>query len=145
MTSIKSAGPGAAKSTSCVHLYAKFLARLRTAQYKIAETVHKSRSQSIVPDKKTHVDWAVERIKKQVQIQILSQLAAANTSAKRCVCFLAARPHETFAECGDDARVALPRRKNSGKNPPTRAAEDLDDLPHLPVHIGANGAGIREF
>ena len=95
-------------------------------------------------DEKSHVDWAVERIEKQIHVYILTQLAAQDPAPECGVGFLAAWHHEAFAESCDDISVALAGGKNGGNNASTAAAKNFDELTHLLAHVGADRAGIGE-
>lgn len=97
-----------------------------------------------MPYEESHVDGSVERIKEQVHVHVMAQLAAQNPAAERGVGLAAARPEEAFAEGGNEISVALPCAKDGRNYAAALAAKNLDELSHLLAHVRANGAGIRE-
>ena len=97
-----------------------------------------------MPDEKAHVDWAVEGIENEVEIDVFAQLAAADTPAQGGVSFPAARPQETVAKGSNDVFIALSGGQDGGNDAAARAAEDFYQLAHLPAHIGEDGTGIGE-
>ena len=63
-------------------------------------------------DEESHVDGAVQRVKKQIWIKVFPQLTAFDPAAKSRVRFSAAWPEEALAERFDQIFVALARGQN---------------------------------
>lgn len=49
-------------------------------QHKLTKTIDESRSQVIVPYEEAHINRSVERIEKQVKVNIFSQFTALNST-----------------------------------------------------------------
>lgn len=122
----------------------KFTGGLRPSQNQLAKTVNKIRRHLVVTDKKSHVNRAVERIEKQIHIDVLTKFAATNSATKRGVSFQTPGHEETLTESGDEISVALAAAKNGGNDSAAPAAKDFDQLAHLLAHIRKEGAGIGE-
>jgi len=92
----------------------------------------------------SHVDRAVQRVQKQIGIEVFAQLAALDAPAKRRVRFSTAGPEEALAERFDQIFVTLPRSEDGRHDASTPAAKYLDQLTHLLAHISVDGAGVGE-
>jgi hypothetical protein len=109
---------------------------MRSAQHQVAKTVNKLGRQTLVPDKESHVDRSIERIKKQIHVYVPAQFAATNSATKRGVCFQTPRKQEAFAKSGDQIWVALAAPQDGGNDSSTAAAKDFHQLAHLLAHVG---------
>src|SRR5579864_5467907 len=115
-----------------------------SCQHECAKTIHKLRGQAIMLNEKSHVDGAVQRVKKQIGIKVPPQLAAFDAPAKSRVRFSTAGPQEALAESFDQIFVALARCQDGRYDAATPAAKYLYQLAHLLAHIGIDRSGIRK-
>ena len=76
-------------------------------------------------DEESHVDRAVQRVKKQIGVKVFSQLTAFDASAKSCIRFSTPWPQEPFAERFDQIFVALARGQDGRHYATTPAAKYL--------------------
>src|SRR5579862_5532719 len=115
------------------------------AQSQFAKAIHKFRSQAVMAKQESHVNGTVQRIEKQIHIDIFLQLAAGNAPAQCGVSLLAPWFHETFAKSGDQVVITLPGAQHGGDDTSAAAAENFYKLPHLLVHVAANRTGIGKM
>ena len=116
--------------------------RTSSSEDQRAEMVDEFGSQTIMLYEETHVDGAIEGVEEQVGIYVLAQFAATHRAMKRGIGFVATRPKKAIAKGGDEARIALPGGEDRGHDTAFRAAENFDQLPHLPSHVGVDGSGV---
>ena len=106
------------------------------------EAIDEVVGQSIMPNEESHVDGAVKRIEKQIEIGALSQLTTADAPAKDSVGIAASRPHKTITKSGDQFAVGLTGGKNGGENPALTAGKNLYYLTHLTAQIDLQRTGV---
>ncbi len=117
---------------------------LGSAQYESDEAIHEIGSELVVLDEETHVDGAVERIQKEVEISISGQFATADRAFQRGVSLAAARPKKAVAKGCDQVFIALASGENCGDDAAATTTKHLYQLSHLPGQIRVDRSGIRE-
>lgn len=97
-----------------------------------------------MPEEETHVDRAVEGIKKKIGVNVFAQFTALDTAVQSCIGLAAAWPEKALAERRDQIFVTLAGSQYCRYDPAAWAAKHLNQLPHLAAHVCLDASRVWE-